>query len=377
MRIAFLTLEHGALGPGGIGVSVDFLSTALARQGHDIEVVGWRGEAVDRAVDGVRVRFLPSTRVPRLGWLLNRRRVARWLRREHERRPFDAILAHDWCGPAAGMRLPVAAHVLCHGSATYFADELDGSVRPTVRLAEAWSLRSARAVAGVSRYVAERTRELFGLRREVAWVPNGVDIERFRPPPSDERHADEILYFGTIVRKKGLLELAAAFSKVVERRPAASLVLIGPDSPDVVTGSPSTWELCRERLSAAAARRVDYRGPMPHGEIRRALRRAGFCMLPSRAEALPLAWMEALASGCPVVGFDRPWAHDLVEDGVHGRLVADGDVDELAQAAVSLLDSPEESARLGARAADHMASHFDLRLVARRVEEWLRGAELP
>lgn len=369
MHVGFLTLEYPPLPSGGIGTSLRTLGRALVAQGHRVTVVGW-GPRLETEDEGVRVRFLGDSALPRMGWLLNRWAVRRELVRLVERERLDLVATHDWCGPSAGLSLPCPVAVHLHGSATYFAHLLGESVRPSIHLAESVALRRADGVASVSRFTADVTRGLFGLDRPIEIIPNGVDVERFRPGRADEVEPGVVLYFGTLVRKKGVLDLGPVFSEVVRRHPEARLLLVGRDSRDHQTGCPSTWELLAASLSPAARARTEYLGARPFLEVHQHVRRAAVCLFPSYAEALPLAWMEAMACGRSVAAYDIGWAPELVRSGEDGLLVPLGKTSSLADAVISVLADPALGRSLGEAARARAESAFSADAVARRTAEW-------
>ena len=369
MHVGFLTLEYPPLPTGGIGTSLRTLGRALVAQGHRVTVVGW-GPRLETEDEGVRVRFMGDSALPHLGWLLNRLAVRRELVRLAEREGLDLVATHDWCGPSAGLSLPCPVAVHLHGSATYFAHLLAEEVRPAIHLAESVALRRADGVASVSRFTADVTRRLFGLERPIEVIPNGVDVERFRPGRADEVEPGVVLYFGTLVRKKGVLDLGPVFSEIVRRYPEARLRLVGRDAPDRQTGCPSTWEMLADSLSPAARARTEYLGSRPYLEVHQHVRRAAVCVFPSYAEALPLAWLEAMACGRPVAAYDVGWAPELVRSGVDGLLVPLGKTSSLAEAVVSVLADPALGRSLGEAARARAESDFSADAVARRTAEW-------
>ncbi len=369
MHIGFLTTEYPPLPSGGIGTSVRNLGRALVAQGHRVTVVGW-GAKLEMEDEGVRVRFLGD--VPRMGWLLNRWAVRSELVRLSDREGLDLVATHDWCGPSAGLSLPCPIVVHCHGSATYFAHLLEEEVRASIQLVESVALRRAAAVAAVSRFTAETTRRLFGLECPIDVLPNGVDVQRFRPGQPEEVEPGVLLYFGTLVRKKGVLDLAPIFNELARRDPGARLRLIGRDAPDRQTGHASTWELLAAALSPQARARTEYVGARPYAEVQDHVRRATACLFPSYAEALPLSWLETMACGRPVIAYDIGWAPEIVDPGVDGLLVPPGDARALAEATAGLLRDPERCHALGAAARAKVEERFAAGTVARQTAEWYR-----
>lgn len=368
MHVVFLTIEYPPLPSGGIGTSVRNLARALVAQGHRVTVIGVGPET--KFVDqGIEVRFIGETHVLKIGWLWDIRRVQRELNRLVREEGAQIVEAHDWGGVSAGLRLACPLVVRCHGTDTYFAHLLRKKVRPSVRWAESLALKQADDVVAVSRFTADVTRRLFQLRDEVGVIPNGIDVAQFRPAAPDEVEPATILYFGTLTRKKGVLDLCRAFSGIVERHASARLLLVGRETSDALTGAASTWALCRESLSPAARARVDYLGEQPYDRMQHYVRRAALCAFPSYAEAFPLAWLEAMASAKAIVAYDIGWASEVVETQRSGVLVPAGDTESFARVVGELLAAPERARQLGLAARRRVVEHFAADVVARQTTE--------
>jgi len=88
---------------------------------------------------------------------------------------------------------------------------------------------------------------------------------------------------------------------------------------------------------------------------------------PSRADNLPLAILEAMAAGLPVIGTRVGGIPELVVDGETGLLVAPERPDELAAALDSLATDPERRAELGRRGRERVQEHFSADAIARRT----------
>jgi starch synthase len=373
MHICFLTCEYPPLPSGGIGASIRNLARSLAAFGNRVTVLGW-GRSAEFDDHGVRVRFLPGDHPPKMGWLLNRLRVQRELRRMVCEEQLAVIEAPDWCGLSAGIRPGCPVVVRCHGSAVYFAHILNESVRPSVRWAEQMAFSAAQGVAAVSRFTAHLTAQLFGLQKPVRVIANGVNLDWFPPAAENETEPHVVLYFGTLVRKKGVLDLCRAFSTVAARAPHARLRLIGRDSGDRRTGSASTWSLCQKELSPQARARTEYVGAVPYMEVCRHVRRAAVCVFPSYAEALPLSWLEAMACAKPVVAYNLGWAGEVVLHGRTGLLAPAGRPDLLADEIVRLLESPAAAYELGCAGRRRVEEQFSAVRIAEASMDWYRSA---
>jgi glycosyltransferase involved in cell wall biosynthesis len=112
-------------------------------------------------------------------------------------------------------------------------------------------------------------------------------------------------------------------------------------------------------------------------DIAEVLRCMSVFVLTSRWEGLPRVYLEALASGVPVVGTRVDGAQEVIREGVNGYLCEPGDVKELAGRVVFLLDHPDDMKRMG-RCAATIPSEFDIyemvrqqqREYERLVAEW-------
>jgi glycosyltransferase involved in cell wall biosynthesis len=108
---------------------------------------------------------------------------------------------------------------------------------------------------------------------------------------------------------------------------------------------------------------------------------ADLFVLPSLSEGLPLALLEAMFAGCPIVATDVGQVRVALANGTAGILVEPGDSAALAGALERLLADPAEARRLGGIAAWHAAGEYDLsRMVQRYVgvyEQALGARHLP
>ncbi len=161
----------------------------------------------------------------------------------------------------------------------------------------------------------------------------GVDHNRFRPINREEAKArlgvggPLILTAGSLIPGKGQrIAIAAA-----ERLREASLILVG-DGPD------------RKMLESVVARggldgRVRILGNVPHGEVAELMAAADVMLLPSSSEGLANVWVEALASGTPVVTCDVGGAREVIGRPEAGALVP-RDPDAIAAAVKAILADP-------------------------------------
>lgn len=368
MKILYLTPEypHPATGAsGGLGTSIRALARGLAAQGHDVSVLVYhQGEERDFDDGGIRVITLRNVHVKGLSWLLTRWKIQRAINRLHHRREVDLVEAADWTGITAFMRLRCPVVVKLHGSDTYFCHLEGRKVKWFNRFLERKALAGADAHVSVSRYTAALTNRLFGFRHDYTVLPNGVDTQAFFPAPVGD--GKTILYFGSLIRKKGLLELPFIFNEVLRQHPDARLVLIGKDVPDALSGNDSTWRMMQPLFTTEAFSRVTYRGALPPDEVAVQIARAAVCVFPSFAEAFPVSWLEAMAMEKAIVASDIGWAPEVIDDGHDGFLADPRDHAAFAYRIGQLLGNGDLMRTFGTAARRKAEERFSLSAVAGR-----------
>lgn len=226
-----------------------------------------------------------------------------------------------------------------------------------------WALSRADVVLPVSRYALQNAREMADLQEAVV-VPNGVDVDRFRPP-EDGSPRDQVLTVGSLkaesIRRKGVdrfLEVARRF----------------PDTRFVVAGS--LRDEAARTLADDPPDGVDFLGFVPDDELDELYRRAGAYLQLSLHEAFGISVAESMASGCIPVVSDRAALPEVVGDA--GHVVPYGDTDAAAEAVREALDAGEEAR---ARARQRVVDAY--RLERRRegleavVKDLVRGREHP
>jgi glycosyltransferase involved in cell wall biosynthesis len=188
------------------------------------------------------------------------------------------------------------------------------------------------------------------LPNAVAVPAAGVDTQRSAP--------SRILFAGRIGERKGTFELLEAFARIANRVPDAVLVCAGDGA--------------REELLARAKRlgidtRVECPGWLSAEGMSRELSRATVFTLPSHAEGVPMALLEAMSRGLPVLTTPVGGIPEVVQSDRNGLLVPPGNIDAIEQALVRLLSSPDERAALGTAARATIAEKFALSAIIEQL----------
>ena len=175
--------------------------------------------------------------------------------------------------------------------------------------------------------------------------------ERDPQPPT-------ILFLGRLGRRKGTFDLLEAFARIAHRHPQTRIVCAGDGD---------IGEVKSRARQLGIADRVDCPGWLGPEQSRRALAHATIFALPSHAEGLPMAVLEAMSWALPVIASPVGGIPQVLQDGENGRLVAPGDIAGLTDALCQLLDHPEERERLGIAARRTIEQRFSLEASLNRL----------
>lgn len=328
-----------------------------APNGLDVEVV--RNEAAHafcaRLAAGLRRRLRPA----HADYLQAAIDVVAAARRLRQRRAFDVIEMEESFGVAAHVlpRAPVPVILRLHGP-WFLTGAASGVPQDQVfarRVAmEGRAILRAAAVSAPTRVLLDAVQRHYGRELPCAEVvPNpgpAVDPAGGWAP---RRQPRQLLHVGRFERLKGSDVAIDAFARLAGDHPDLELLLVGPDlgvvGPDGICRDVEGF-LRERQLPPAVRSRIRFLGPQPPAAVAALRRAAALVLVPSRYENFPLALLEAMADGCPVVASAVGGVPEIVTDGQDGVLVPAGDADALAAALRSLLSNPEAAARLGAAA---------------------------
>ena len=368
MKIGFLTPEfpHPRTGrSGGIGTSILHLSSGLLALGHEVVVLVY-GQDKDEVFEDGGLTFykIKNVKIKGLSLLLTQYKVKKRLNQLFAQKAIDIVEAPDWTGFTSFVKPNGPLVLRLHGSDTYFCHLEQREVKWRNRFLEKRAFKKADGIISVSRFTGERTNQIWGTHRPFEVIPNGIDTEGFNTSPAEG--PPMVLYFGTLIRKKGLLELPLIFNKVHQDHPQARLVLIGKDAADKVSGAASTWQLMQPLFTPEALRQVSYLGPVDYQQIKGYIAQATLCVFPTFAEALPVSWLEAMASEKAIVASNIGWATEIVTDQKDGFLAHPADHEAFARHILRLLEDAPLREKTAKAARSKIIEHFSTQAVARQ-----------
>lgn len=372
MRILMVSDDY-LPNPGGIAAHVYELSSALATLGHEVDLVV--GHDVRHSgpllplPDGARVLSHRAFAWNTLGYAKMALSTSALLRRAQAERAYDVCHWHNLVWETWGVAL--GAHALPRVFTNHSSGYLRRA-RSKLRLHSQLRaiLHVADRVLAPSRELMERSIDAGYPRERVRYIPNGVDVRVFTPgEPDPQLMARYGLSAGDRVvvvprrldPKNGVDVLLRALPELLRAVPRLKVLLVGDGDE-------------RDRLGQIARElgvltRVVFAGKQPRSEMVRHLRLGHVAALPSRAEAVSLAGLEAMAVGLPVVGSRVGGIPEFVRDGENGLLVPVEDAAALAQALARVLLAEPERERMGVRARESVEANFSWRATAEQTLE--------
>jgi len=208
---------------------------------------------------------------------------------------------------------------------------------------------------------------------DVIVAPILIREERFNPSAYDKealkskyglRGRKVVLFVGRLSYEKNVDVLIRAFSELVKEHEEARLLLVGGGEDE-----PKLRELC-ERLRIT--NKVIFFGQVPHERVPELLAMADVFVLPSMAEGLPKALLEAMAMKKPIVATLAPGIADVVKPGVEALLVRVGDEEGLARAIKKVLSDAGLAERLAQRARETFEREYSYERLYEKVGPLMR-----
>lgn len=197
-------------------------------------------------------------------------------------------------------------------------------------------------------------------------VPNCADVDFFGIR-GGEAQAGDILFVGSFRKGKGIRELLESLVRLRSRGFMNRLVLAGGTGKDVS----SAW--VNELIADLGISGVEVLEDLSTPQLAGIMDGADLFVLPSHSEGLPIAMLEAMAAGLPVVATPVGGIPDAIEEGVNGFLVPVGDSVTLADRLERLIRDPELRRRMGAANREKACREYHPEVTARALDRVYRS----
>ena len=346
---------------GGSGVLATELGKSLAVKGHEVHFISYNQPArLDFFSENVFYHEVNIAKYPLF-----------------EYAPYETALAGKMVDIVQSAHLDIlhVHYAIPHASAALLAKQIlaqQGITIPVVTTLHgtditlvgremtyehvvSWSINQSDAVTAVSEDLRKQTYEHFKINREIDVIPNFIDFDRFNKKPREHfkqmiaPNGEKIIIHTSNFRKvKRIEDVIAVFAKIIKEIPA-KLLLIG-DGPER-----SHIEKVSREFNTCDW--VTFLGKQE--AIEEILSIGDLFILPSESESFGLAALEAMACEVPVISSNAGGIPEVNIHGVTGYLSNVGDVNDMAQNAITLLKDPQLLAKFRKNALKQ-AHKFDL-----------------
>lgn len=366
LRIA---LGNETDGPGGVETLLVQLAGELRRRGHEVipilpaELEGWLHPAL--RAEGFSPVSVDFRELGATGIVRHTLQVLRQNR-------IEVLHSHEFTmsvfGAMAARRARIPHVITMHGNQTMTA-----ALRR--RMALRWAFRQSSAVVAVSADTRQHLEESLGVPPgRILTVRNGIPARSGDPRPIRLEFGlgpEDVLLLsvGNLSERKGHAVLVRALAHLRDQglQPRWKLVIAGRGSQ-----RESLEALIEETGLGAHVFLAGHRDDIPSLQDA-----ADLFVMPSLWEGLPLAVLEAMFAGNPVVASLASGIPEAMDDGVEGRLVPPGNVEALAQALGPLLRDRSLRTRMGEAARMRARRDFTVERMASDYEALYRGQRLP
>ncbi|MGB8205995.1 MAG: glycosyltransferase family 4 protein [Mycobacterium sp.] len=363
---------------GGIQSYLVELVTRLAATGeHTMTVYApqWKGaDDFDAQTAGYQVVRHPGTlMLPGAGVDVRMRRLI-------AEQGIDTV----WFGAAAPLAL-LAQRARQAGASRVLASshghEVGWSMLPAARSVLRRIGDNCDVVTFVSRYTRGRFASAFGPEAALEHLPPGVDTDRFRPDPSSRAELraryrlgqrPTVMCLSRLVPRKGQDMLIRALPSIRQRVDGAALMIAG--------GGPYLETLRRLAERLDVSEHVTFTGGIPAAELPAYHAMADVFAMPCRTrgagfdvEGLGIVFLEASATGVPVIAGCSGGAPETVQHNKTGLVVDGRSLDQIADAVTEMLADPDRAAAMGAAGRDWITAQWRWDALAARISDLIGG----
>lgn len=351
-----------------IGVLLDVLPKQLAKKGHEITIVSCFKNENIKNISIVRRISLYSVNsinlsipnlIPKFPYFLSLEATIKRLNPDviHANNlPF--ITTYQAVKIAQKMHIPSVIHV--HGVSAdrgFFLNAFQFFYLATFGTK---MLGNASRVICLTQNGARLVQSFGCLPEKIYVIPNGVDINTFRPTSREQKGL--IMWIGRFVNEKGLIILINSIKILLNKGISNFRLLLIGDGPlrPLIQTQINSFHL--ENHVSIVSR-------INHDVVNSYLTQASLFILPSLKEGMPYVLLEAMACGKAVIASNIPGIKDIITNNVNGLLVPPKDPHALSEAIIKLLKDKKLLEQLGRNARQLMVERYDWKIITNQIEQ--------
>jgi L-malate glycosyltransferase len=238
---------------------------------------------------------------------------------------------------------------------------------PSFHALTRFGIEKSDGVTAVSRFLREKTLEVFELQNSIEVIPNFVDTARFAPGLASNCRKEQfakkgerlLLHISNFRASKCVPDVVRVFAAV--RREVPSRLLLVGDGPERVPAREVADELGVNKW-------IRWLGQVD--AVEEVIGCADLFVLPSKNESFGLAALESLSAGVPVVGSNAEGLPELIQNGETGYLLPVGDVEGMARRSIEILSDTAKHEAMSKQARAVAIERYEVNAVIPRYEDF-------
>lgn len=349
MHICFITHEYPINGrePGGIGIFVKTMGAALSNAGHQVSVIGGHSaEGPKRYNDGkVSIYDLKTPRFPLFRWWQYKTSLLKAIKQLNKENKIDILEGQESAFAFIPRMKGVKNIVRLHGGHCFFASCAKKKINRLKKLKEQLSITKCDAIIGVSNYVTKQSANHLNIENiKTDIISSPVDTQHFTPQDNAQTIPHQLVFAGTLCRKKGLEELCQAIKILKSEFSDLKLIVVGKDS--TIDGVGSYRDYLKKMFFPELENHVEFTGPLSQNKLKIYYSQAELCTFPSHMETQGLVAPEAMAMKKLVLFTKKGPGPETIEHKKNGLLCDPHDPNDIALQIRWALNNPKQASKI-------------------------------
>jgi glycosyltransferase involved in cell wall biosynthesis len=365
---------------GGVAQHVFNLSKSLKIRNHEVHVFTLRYSLKDKFVEdlfGVKVFRFFTFNISKLRGILWLFQVIFFGFFYSIFKRLDVIHTHTVIPDSLAGLFIFSKKKIFTNHSSQFLELYDDKNKNLLKLFYIMILKKFNNIIAPSIELKEKSEKFFN--KNSFYIPNGVDIEKFKPISLEEKDKKKKEIFNKLNLEKreylifcprrlepknGVEYFVGAIKLVLEKEKKLWAIISGNE---YIKEYASKIKNMIKELNLSNY--IFFTGPVPHEQIIEFYQASDIVVLPSLMEATSISGLEALACGVPVVGTTVGGIPEIVYDDVNGLLVPPKDYNKLAEALVDLLKNKEKRLNMSLKAREIIINKFSWDKIVEEVEK--------
>lgn len=218
-----------------------------------------------------------------------------------------------------------------------------------------WIFNNVNEITVVSQALKTEIEE-WGIKQDVLIYPMGVDSKLFTPNPNISPIPNQLLFVGSLLKTKGLLDLIEAIPKVLESVPEFKLNIVGPGNNKI---------FLNKAIELNVQSNIIWSGSVANKDLPRYFHSSSAFILPSHSEGFGIVCIESMACNCITIVSELPATSDYITRGSTGFFIEPKNPASIAKQIINVLTSDSDLNKIRFNARELVKENFDWKAVTK------------